>query len=78
MASSKIILEGPREERTLDQARAGIPMNAAQVRACIDEMEKHTKSKSARAALARSAIRIGRITDDGKDVYREYLARLGA
>jgi hypothetical protein len=72
-----IHLEGPREIRTNEQARARIPMNAAQVRGIVDEMERKTKSKDARVALARSAIRIGNITDDGKAVYAEYLARLG-
>lgn len=73
-----ITLEGAREERTNEQARARIPMNAAQVRGIVDEMERHTKSKDARISLARSAIRIGNITDEGKAVYREYLARLDA
>lgn len=73
-----ITLEGQREHRTNEQARARIPMNAAQVRAIVDEMEARTKSKAARIALALSAIRIGNITEDGKDVYREYLRRLGA
>lgn len=73
-----IYIEGPREVRTNEQARARIPMNAAQVRAGIDEMERLTKSKDARMALARAAIRIGNITVEGKDVYREYLKRLSA
>lgn len=73
-----IHLDGPREERTNEQARARVPMNAAQVRAIVDEMEAKTKSKAARISLATSAIRIGNITDEGKAVYREYLARLGA
>lgn len=71
-----IVLEGPREPRTNEQARARMPMNAAQVRAIIDEMEARTKNKDARISLARNAIRIGNITPEGKDVYREYLARL--
>ena len=73
-----ITLEGPREIRTNEQARAGIPMNAAQVRAIVDEMEARTRSKPARVSLAQNAIRIGNITDEGKDVYREYLRQLGA
>lgn len=71
-----IHLEGPREERTNAQARARIPMNAAQVRSVIDEMERHTKQKSARIGLAKAAIRIGNINDEGKAVYAEYLAKL--
>ncbi|RUM99012.1 hypothetical protein EET67_05065 [Pseudaminobacter arsenicus] len=73
-----IVLEGPREERTNAQARARIPMNAAQVRSVIDEMELHTKQKAARVSLAQSAIRVGNITDEGKAVYREYLRQVGA
>lgn len=73
-----IHLEGPREERTNAQARARIPMNAAQVRAIIDEMERRTKQKTARVSLAQSAVCIGNITDEGKAVYREYLRLLGA
>lgn len=71
-----ITLEGSREERTNAQARARIPMNAAQVRHYIDQMERETKSKRARISLAESAIRIGNITPEGKDIYREYLQRL--
>lgn len=72
-----IVLEGPREARTNEQARARIPMNAAQVRRVIDEMEQHTKQKAARISLAKTAIRIGNITPEGKAVYREYLRLLG-
>ncbi len=71
-----IHLEGKREVRTNEQARARIPMNAAQVRALVDEMEARTKSKAARVSMARSAVRLGNITDEGKAVYQEYLARL--
>lgn len=73
-----IHIEGTREARTNEQARARIPMNAAQVRAVIDEMEASTKQKAARIALAKTAIRIGNITPEGKDVYREYLRQIGA
>jgi hypothetical protein len=73
-----IHIEGPREERTNTQARARIPMNAAQVRSVIDEMERHTKQKAARIGLAQAAIRIGNVTDDGKAVYAEYLRQLTA
>lgn len=73
-----IHIEGIREARTHAQARARIPMSAAQVRAVIDEMERHTKSRDARIAMAKAAIRIGNITDEGKAVYREYLRLLGA
>lgn len=73
-----IHLEGHREVRTNEQARARIPMNAAQVRAVIDEMERHTKSKDARISLAQNAIRIGNVSDEGKAVYHEYLRLLSA
>ena len=73
-----IHLQGPRAPRTNSQARARIPMNAAQVRAVIDEMELRTKSKAARIGLAESAIRIGRVTECGRAVWREYLDALNA
>lgn len=71
-----IILEGPREERTNEQDRARIPMNAAQVRHCIDRMERETKQKSARIGMAKLAIKHGFTTPDAKDVWREYLRLL--
>ena len=71
-----INIVGPREERTHAQARARIPMNAAQVRGIIDEMEAKTKSRDARISLATHAIQIGNITEEGKDVYREYLRQM--
>jgi hypothetical protein len=67
------LLDGSRQERTNEEARARIPMNASQVRACIDEMQAQTKSRAARLSMARHAISIGNITPEGKDVWREYL-----
>ena len=61
-------------ERTNEQARAGIPMNAAQVRAYIAEMDAKNKSKSARIRMAEIAIKYGNITAGGKDIWREYIA----
>lgn len=73
-----IILEGRREERTNEQARARIPMNADQVRGVIDSMEAETKSKRARIGMAEHAIKRGFSTPDAKAVWSEYLARLNA
>lgn len=73
-----IVLDGPREVRTNEQARARIPMSAAQVRHIIDQMERFTKGKNTRIVAAQNAIRLGNITDEGKAVYQEYLTRLGA
>jgi hypothetical protein len=73
-----VILEGAREERTNEQARARIPMNAAQVRGVIDSMEAETKSKRARIGMAELAIKHGFVTPDAKYVWCEYLARLTA
>jgi archaeosine-15-forming tRNA-guanine transglycosylase len=39
-------------------------------------MERETKDKRARVVVARNAIRFGRITDEGKAVYSEYLAQI--
>lgn len=73
-----IILEGTREERTNEKARAGIPMNAAETRWCIDQIERYTKQKNARIAVAKGAIRYGKISPEGKAVYQEYLKLLGS
>lgn len=67
-----ITLEGTREERTNEQARTRIPMNAAQVRHCIDQMERETKSKRARVGMAELAIKRAFATQEAKDVWREY------
>jgi hypothetical protein len=57
------------------QARAGIPLTIEQVRGDIAAMERETKSKAARAAMARLAIKHGNISAEGKDEYRDYLTR---
>lgn len=71
-----INLEGPRAARTNEDARAGIPMTADNVRWYIDQMERETKSVAARRSLAKSALTMGNISPEGRDVYREYLALL--
>jgi hypothetical protein len=63
-------------ERTHAEARARTPMTAGQVRAVIETMERDTKSKSARKAMANAAIRLGNVTDEGRDVWRSYVATL--
>jgi hypothetical protein len=63
-------------DRTHAEARARIPMAADQVRAYIATMERETRSKVARIKLAEAAIRLGNITPEGKDAYRDYLAEL--
>lgn len=73
-----VTLEGPREERTNEQARARIPMNAAQVRHYIDQMEHETKSRRARKGMAELAIKRAFCTDEARNVWREYLAKLEA
>lgn len=73
-----IYLKGTREERTNAQARARIPMNAAQVRHCIDQMERETKSKRARVGMAELAIKRAFCTDEARNVWREYLRLLSA
>jgi hypothetical protein len=50
-------------------------MNAEQVRGIIAEMDGVT-NKAARIRMAEAAIKIGNITPEGKDVWREYLARI--
>lgn len=73
-----INLPGPRKERTYEAARAGIPMDADEVRWCIDQLERDTKNKNARIRLAELAINIGNITADGKAVYADYLKQVTA
>jgi phage terminase large subunit-like protein len=63
-------------ERTHAEARARIPMTADQVRGIIAEMEAAGTRKSARIKLAELAIRVGNITDEGKEVYRAYAEKL--
>jgi hypothetical protein len=63
-------------ERSIDDARSRIPLNAEQVQSVISEMEARTKSKAARVAMAKAAIRIGNVTPEAIDVWRAYLARL--
>lgn len=70
-------LSGQREIRTNEQARARIPMNAAQVRDIIDEMMSVRGSMKSRldriSRMAVHAIRIGNVSEDGKAVWREWL-----
>ncbi|MFN3549263.1 MAG: hypothetical protein ACK4U0_17385 [Mesorhizobium sp.] len=73
------LLEGPRENRTNEQARARIPMNAAQVRHIIDQMmavrgRRATVIDRCRR-MGRNAIAIGNISEDAKAVWREWLDR---
>jgi len=51
-------------------------MNAAQARWAIDQLEARTRSRDARIRMAEIALRIGRLTEEGRAVYREYLLRL--
>lgn len=62
-------------DRTHAEARARIPMTADQVRTIIATMERETRTKAARIKIAELAIRVGNITDEGREVWREYLAR---
>jgi hypothetical protein len=64
-------------ERTIEQARKGTPMGAEQVREAIIEMDAQTKSKDARIAMARLAIKYGNISPEGKDLWRDYLRKNG-
>jgi hypothetical protein len=61
-------------ERTHEEARARVPMNAAQVAAIIETMERETKSVAARRRMAEAAVLIGNVTDEGREVWRQYLA----
>ena len=59
--------------RPIEEARAGVPMSAEQVRSFIGGL---TANHAARVRMAEMAIRHGNITEAGKDVWREYLAQL--
>lgn len=67
-----IHLEGPREERTHEQARARIPLSAAQARHIVDQLETKTKSKAARLSFARNVLVVGNLSPEAREVYREY------
>ncbi|KRA58190.1 hypothetical protein [Rhizobium sp. Root651] len=69
-----IILTGPRKERSNADARIGIPMTAPEVRWFIDQLEAKNPNKNARKRMAELALDQPNITEDGKDVYREYLS----
>jgi hypothetical protein len=64
-------------ERTHEEARARIPMNAAQVEAIIETMERETKSKASRRRMAEAAVLMGNVTEEGREVWRQYLATFG-
>ena len=49
------------------------PMNAEQVREIIETMERETKSKPARRRMAEVAIAFGNVTQEGRQVWRDYL-----
>lgn len=71
------LIDGPREPRTNADARARIPMNAANVRWVIDQMmavKGRGKIERIRS-MANNAIRIGNVADGGKAVWREWLSR---
>lgn len=70
------MLDGPKEDRTHAAARARIPMTAANVRWIIAEMAEAKTSLPARKSLAEKALHLGNISDEGRAVYREYLASL--
>lgn len=72
-----INLPGNRKPRSNEDAKRGIPMTADEVRWYIDQMELKTKDKGARRSIAQTAIKHGRITEEGKEVYRAYLHLLG-
>lgn len=70
------ILDGPMAERTNEAARAGILMTEANVRHIIATMERETRSKAARKALATAAQNMRSITPEGKALYAAYAAIL--
>ncbi len=49
------------------------PMSADEVREFITKMEKETKSAAARRRMAEIAVQRANVTDEGRDVWREYL-----
>ena len=69
------IITGPRENRTDEAARAGIPMSAANVRFILAEMESQVKSEVKRrkqAAFFGTNARC--ITDEARKIYMAYAA----
>ena len=70
------LLDGPMAPRTNEAARAGITMSEANVRHCIASMERETRSKAARKALANAAQNMRNISPEGKALYAAYAAML--
>lgn len=68
-------LEGSKVERSNEDARMGVPLTAANVRAILAEMERQkvSEAKRRRQALffAKSAVKI---TEEGRAAYLEYAA----
>lgn len=54
------------------------PMDAEGVREIISTMERETKSLAARKAMARAAVKLANVTDEGRQVWLEYARRIGA
>lgn len=62
--------------RTNEEARAVIPMTADQVRECIELMRVQKTSLVARKTMAAAAIRRANVTEEGRQVWRDYAASL--
>ena len=50
------------------------PMSADEVRGVIRELDAGNRNKAARLAMARAAVRIGNVTEEGRHVWRDCLA----
>lgn len=59
-----------------EQAVAGIPMDALQVRKSIARLERSKATLSARRAMASLAVRHGNFTDDARQLWADFLEAL--
>lgn len=60
-------------ERCNSDARAGVPMSADNVRFYIGRLEAGNPNRNARKRMAELAINQAFVTDEGRQVWREYL-----
>lgn len=69
-------LEGRREDRTNEAARAGILMTAANARFVLAEIESQIKSEKKRRAMALrfSSNILGKLSAEAVEVYKAYAA----
>ena len=73
MKTIEQIISGEQRERCLDDARAGVPMTAPEVRKCIAARITATGESKSAVGMARTALKLGNLAPCGRDIYWRYL-----